>query len=241
MRRPRRPVRYPGAVKRLGDFLLNSPPALQLAAAALVALVLFVIPPLHPYAWLIGLLLVVVCAGVLVQFQLQWVRDQRRIDDLNARLSKARGADALSGYALTTIDDDEPGPDTVAATRITELFPTDSGLVQHVRVESGFSPLAVDHLGPLRTFLDEFSTTSFENPRTHVAFMELYRAGKRFTEWVDTETRSQDGVIEIVPGDERDGGWRAFSAAREAGEASTDEFVRTRQAFQRVALENDVL
>ncbi|MBR7503097.1 hypothetical protein KCW65_23760, partial [Mycobacterium tuberculosis] len=47
-------------MKRFLDFLTNSTAAVALAAIVVVGLVLFLIPPLHPFAWVIG---IVVCLG----------------------------------------------------------------------------------------------------------------------------------------------------------------------------------
>ena len=55
------------------------------------------------------------------------------------------------------------------------------------------------------------------------------------------QTQDTAGRLEIMPGDEREGGWREFAEARETGEQRIDAFVRARQAFERTALENDVL
>ncbi|GAA4285351.1 hypothetical protein GCM10022261_28820 [Brevibacterium daeguense] len=228
-----------GHVKRLGDFLLNSPAATVLAGTAAVCLVVYLIPGLHSVAWIIGLVSVAVMLGVLMLLQQQWSQEQARIDDLNARLAEARGA--IGGVTLSAPAEDEPGEDTRRAERIRELFPTTSGLVQQIRLESGFSELDPQLLVPLRTFLDEFSHTSFENQASHFAFMDFYRAGKAFAEWVDAEAREENGLLEVVPGDERPGGWRSFSDAREIGERRIDAFLRTRQSFERIALENSVI
>lgn len=239
MRVGRLRIEYPGGVKRFGDFLVNSPAALQLGGTTVVLLVLFLIPALHPIAWIIGLLAVVVLAGVLVLWFLEWRRTQDRIDQLNARLAKAHAA--IGGVSLSPVAEDEPSADTVRAERIRELFPTGSGLVQELRVESGFSPLPTALVAPLREFLDEFSHASFENPASHFAFMDLYRAGTALTEWLDSQTQDTAGKLEMVPGDVREGGWRGFAEAREAGQRRIDAFLSTRQAFERTALENDVL
>ncbi len=232
-------IGYAGGVKRFGDFLVNSPAALLLGATACVLLILFLVPPIHPSAWIIGLLGVLVVIGVLLLWFLEWTRTQDRIDDLNARLAQAHAA--IGGVTLSPVAEDEPSADTVRAERIRELFPTGSGLIQELRIESGFSPVPAGLLDPLRTFLDEFSHTSFENPASHFAFMDLHRAGAALSAWFGEQTQDTAGRLEIMPGDEREGGWREFAEARETGEQRIDAFVRARQAFERTALENDVL
>jgi hypothetical protein len=226
-------------VKRLGDFLLNSPAAVVLAGTGAVCLILYLIPGLHSVAWIIGLVSVAVMLGVLMLLEQQWSQEQARIDDLNARLAEARGA--IGGVTLSGPAEEEPGEDTQRAERVRDLFPTTSGLVQQIRLESGFSELDPKLLVPLRSFLEEFSHASFENQASHSAFMDFYRAGKAFAVWLDAETREENGLLEIVPGDERPGGWRSFSEARETGERRIEAFLRTRQTFERIALENNVL
>lgn len=226
-------------MKRFGDFLLNSPGALLLSVLGLVALVLFCVPPLHDVAWVIGIVLVAAAAGSLLLMYVQWRTSQSRIDDLYASLAEARGT--VSGWGPSTPAEFAPAQDTVHARRILELFPQGEGLVKYLRVESGFSSLRNADLDLAKTFLEEFSHSSFDNPRTHFAFMEFYRAVKAFVEFIDGESTRSSDTTDIIPGDQRTGGWHEFAAARKRAEDYADSLVGSRASFERVALEADVL
>src|SRR5699024_1211041 len=71
------------------------------------------------------------------------------------------------------------------ARRVLELLPDSGGLVQSLRLDATFGTLAVDELDPLHTFCEEFKKTSFDNPRSHTAFMNLYRAAEALSIWVN--------------------------------------------------------
>lgn len=119
-------------------------------------------------------------------------------------------------------------PDERRARRILELIPDSSGLVQSLRLDATFATVAVDELEPLNTFCAEFKKASFDNPRSHTAFMNLYRAAEGLSIWVKEETQvSPDdaGTREIRPGDARKDGWRGYTEAQSRGERLSDEFV----------------
>ena len=223
-------------MKRFGDFLLNTPAAAAAAGVLVISLVLFLIPPLHSAAWVIGIVTVLLVAVCLLFIGVKWWQDQQRIDRLNAEI-----ADASKTYAsvgLSPIEEDEhEAADTTRAKRVLELFPKDAGLVQYMRLANGFSTLDPQLMDPLRTFLDEFKKTSFEQQSMHAAFMDVYRAGKSFDSWVSEETYIPDSALEIKPGDIREGGWHEFSAARDAGEQNMDAFLDSLRVFERTALE----
>ncbi|MBX4421734.1 hypothetical protein K4H00_27385, partial [Mycobacterium tuberculosis] len=73
------------------------------------------------------------------------------------------------------------------AQRILTLLPDEGGLVQSLRLDATFGTLAVDELAPLHTFREEFAKSSFDNPRSHTAFMNLYRAAEALSIWVNEE------------------------------------------------------
>lgn len=228
-------------MKKLAGLLLNSPAALALAALGLVCLVLFAIPPLHDVAWVIGLVAVAAMAGVLALLVREWTALQHRVDALRADLAEARDEVRHTVAPAPESAEVPLDPDTARARRVLALFPLDTGLVQHMRVETGYSPVSPTLLEPVRTFLEEFGHTSFDSARTHHAFMDLHRAAVAFIAWIDEETITDSGVHEIRPGDLRDDGWREFSQAREQGERLIDTFVAARRAFERTALETSVL
>ncbi|WP_349828039.1 hypothetical protein [Brevibacterium litoralis] len=227
-------------MKRLTDFLLNSPAAAVLAVLAAVVLLSTAIPPLHPHAWIIALVSSLVTLGVLVLLAREWATAQRRIDGLRAELAEARGAIG-EGYSAAAITDQEPSEDTTRARRILDAFPSGDGLLPHLRLAGGFTPTPEALLEPVRAFLTDTARTRFDDPRVHTAFMELHRSAQGFVEWIDAETEATDEVREIRPGDVRGDGWREFSAAKEAGERRVDAFVDARRTFERIALETEVL
>ena len=226
-------------MKRFLDFLTNSPAAVTFAVLTVLGIVAFVIPGLHAAAWIIGLVL---CLGVIVallMFHGEWRRGQRQIDALRQQLSVERGRMDTPG--LTPVEDTvELLADERRARRILELLPDSGGLVQSLRLDATFGTLAVDELDPLHTFCEEFKRTSFDNPRSHTAFMNLYRAAEALSIWVNEETQvaADDSTTrEIRPGDAREDGWREYTQARSRGERLSDEFVSSRWEFNHTALE----
>lgn len=226
-------------MKRFLDFLTNSPAAVTFAVLTVLGIVAFAIPGLHPIAWIIGLVL---CLGGIVavlMFHGEWRRAQIQIDSLRQALSVERGR--MDSLGLTPVDEEvELLPDEKRAHRILDLLPDSAGLVQSLRLDATFGTLDVDELEPLHTFREEFSKSSFDNPRSHTAFMNLYRAAEALSIWVNEETRvlgSDTTKREIRPGDTRDDGWREYTEARSRGERLGDEFVSARWEFNQTALE----
>ncbi|EKU47873.1 MULTISPECIES: hypothetical protein [Brevibacterium] len=226
-------------MKRFLDFLTNSTAAVALAAIVVVGLVLFLIPPLHPFAWVIGIVVCLGAAAALLIFHGEWRRAQTQIDGLRQSLSTERGR--LDAVGLTPVDEEVAQiPDETRAQRILTLLPDEGGLVQSLRLDATFGTLAVDELAPLHTFREEFAKSSFDNPRSHTAFMNLYRAAEALSIWVNEETRTlsdDDAKREIRPGDTREGGWREYTEARSRGESLGDRFVSARWEFKQTALE----
>lgn len=226
-------------MKRFLDFLTNSPAAVTCAVLTVLGIVLFAVPALHPFAWIIGLFL---CLGVIVallMFHGEWRRAQIQIDSLRQLLSTERGR--MDSVGLTPIDAEvEQLPDETRAQRILSLLPDSDGLVQSLRLDATFGTLQVAELEPLLTFREEFAKSSFDNPRSHTAFMNLYRAAEALSIWVKEETRvlaSDTTQREIRPGDTREGGWREYTEARSRGESLGDQFVSARWEFNQTALE----
>src|SRR5690625_4487487 len=121
-------------------------------------------------------------------FHGEWRRGQRQIDALRQQLSVERGRMDTPG--LTPVEDSvELLADERRARRVLELLPDSGGLVQSLRLDATFGTLAVDELDPLHTFCEEFKKTSFDNPRSHTAFMNLYRAAEALSIWVNEEDR----------------------------------------------------
>ncbi len=226
-------------MKRFLDFLTNSPAAVTLAVLTVLGAVLFAIPGLHSFAWIIGLLLCPGVVGALLMFHGEWRRAQHQVDRLRQELSVERGR--LDSVGLTPIDDEVAQiPDEIAARKILALFPDSGGLVQSLRLDATFGTLAVDELEPLHAFRSDFKKASFDNPRSHTAFMNLYRAAEALSIWVKEETRvlpSDTTQREIRPGDTREGGWREYTEARTRGERLGDEFLAARWEFNQTALE----
>ncbi|AZL09625.1 MULTISPECIES: hypothetical protein [Brevibacterium] len=226
-------------MKRFLDFLTNSPAAVTFAVLSVLGIVAFAIPGLHPFAWIIGLVL---CLGVIIALLLfhgEWRRAQIQIDALRQLLSTERGR--LDTLGLTHVDEEVTAlPDEERAQRILGLLPDSAGLVQSLRLDATFGSLEVDELEPLHTFRQEFAKSSFDNPRSHTAFMNLYRAAEALSIWVNEETRqlaSDKTKREIRPGDSRKGGWREYTEARSRGESLGDRFVSARWEFNQTALE----
>jgi uncharacterized protein YjiS (DUF1127 family) len=226
-------------VKRFLDFLTNSPAAVTFTVLTVLGIVAFAIPGLHPAAWIIGLVLCLGVIAALLMVHGEWRRSQQQIDALRQQLSVERGRMDTPG--LTPVDDKvELLPDERRARRILELIPDSTGLVQSLRLDATFGTLAVDELEPLDTFCEEFKKSSFDNPRSHTAFMNLYRAAEGLSLWVREETQisAEDSAIrEIRPGDTRKNGWREYTEARSRGERLSDDFVSSRWEFNQTALE----
>ncbi|GAA1866679.1 hypothetical protein [Brevibacterium marinum] len=223
------------------DFLTNSPAAVTFAVLSVLGIVLFLVPGLHAFAWIIGLILSLGVIAALLMFHGEWRRAQIQIDSLRQLLSTERGR--LDTMGLTPVDEEEEVtqlPDEERAQRILSLLPDSSGLVQSLRLDATFGTLDVDELDPLHTFRDEFAKSSFDNPRSHTAFMNLYRSAEALSIWVNEETRplaADTTKREISPGDSRKGGWREYTEARGRGENLGDRFVSARWDFKQAALE----
>ena len=226
-------------MKRFLDFLTNSTAAVVLAVLIVVGIVLFAIPALHPFAWLIGIVLCLGAAAALLIFHGEWRRSQTQIDALRGSLATERGR--MDAVGLTPVAEEVAQiPDETRAQRILTLIPDSDGLVQSLRLDATFGTLAVDELAPLHTFREEFAKSSFDNPRSHTAFMNLYRAAEALSIWVNEETRvvaDDETKREITPGDSRKGGWREYTEARSRGESLGDTFVTARWEFKQTALE----
>lgn len=226
-------------MKRFLDFLTNSPAAVTFAVLGVLGIIVFAVPGLHPFAWIIGLIL---CIGVIVallMFHGEWRRAQRQIDSLRQLLSTERGR--LDTLGLTPVDEEVTAlPDEERAQRILSLLPDSAGLVQSLRLDATYGTLDVNELEPLHTFRQEFAKSSFDNPRSHTAFMDLYRAAEALSIWVNEETRplaDDESKREIRPGDSRKDGWREYTQARSRGENLGARFVSSRWEFKQTALE----
>ncbi len=226
-------------MKRFLDFLTNSPAAVTFAVLTVLGIIAFAIPGLHSAAWIIGLVLCLGVIAALLMFHGEWRRAQQQIDALRQQLSVERGR--MDTLGLTPVEDAvELLPDERRARRILELIPDSSGLVQSLRLDATFATVAVDELEPLTTFCAEFKKTSFDNPRSHTAFMNLYRAAEGLSLWVKEETQvspDDSGIREIRPGDARKDGWRGYTEAQSRGERLSDDFVSSRWEFNQTALE----
>lgn len=226
-------------MKRFLDFLTNSPAAVTLSVVIVLGVVLALIPPLHPFAWVIGLLVCLGAAAALLMFHGEWRRAQTQIDALRQSLSAERGR--MDAVGLTPVDEDVAQiPDETRAQRILALLPDEDGLVPSLRRDAVFGTLAVAELEPLHTFRKEFAKSSFDNPRSHTAFMNLYRSAEALSIWVNEETRelAEDATRrEMRPGDAREGGWREYTEARSRGERLGDSFIAARWEFKQTALE----
>lgn len=226
-------------MKRFLDFLTNSPAAVTFAVLTVVGVIIFAIPATHPFAWIAGLVLCVGIGVALLMFHGEWRRSQKQIDDFRQALSIERGR--LETVGLTPINDEVAQiPDEIAADRILALLPDTDGLVQSLRQEATFGTLEISELEALHTFRTEFAKASFDNPRSHTAFMNLYRAAQALATWVKEETMispSNDTQREIRPGDTREGGWREYTEARTCGEKLGDSFISARWEFNQTALE----
>ncbi|MYM20518.1 hypothetical protein GSY69_11215 [Brevibacterium sp. 5221] len=227
-------------MKRFADFLVNSIAASVLVVVIAASIILFLIPPLHPAAWLIGLLGSLAAAVCAVLLARQWARAQARIDRLNEELAAAWGH--VEPVALTAVEADDGGADARRAARIGELLPQGEGLVADLRVAGGPGSLRAADLQALAAFLREFERESFDDRACHRAFMDLYRSAERLSSWVRAETdEAQAGARAMRSGDARRGGWREFGQAQAAGEEAAGRLVAARADFQRAALESGAL
>ncbi|WP_309135905.1 hypothetical protein [Brevibacterium oceani] len=226
-------------MKRFLDFLTNSPAAVTIAVLTVLGIVALAIPGLQGAAWIIGLVLCLGMIAALLLFHGEWRRAQQQIDALRQQLSVERGR--MDTLGLTPVEEAvELLPDEKRARRILELLPDSGGLVQSLRLDATFGTLAVDELEPLHTFCQEFKKSSFDNPRSHTAFMNLYRAAEGLSIWVNEETAvsaDDSSTREIRPGDTREDGWREYTEARSRGERLSDDFVSSRWEFNQTALE----
>ncbi len=161
-----------GFVKRFLDFLTNSTAAVALAAIVVVGLVLFLIPPLHPFAWVIGIVVCLGAAAALLIFHGEWRRAQTQIDGPRQSLSTERGR--LDAVGLTPVDEEVAQiPDETRARRILTLLPDEGGLVQSLRLDATFGTLAVDELAPCtpsaRSSRSRASTIPARTPRSRTS------------------------------------------------------------------------
>lgn len=219
---------------------MNSWAATLILAVAVLALILFLIPPLHSVAWIIGLILAVITVLGVVGLAYEWSSTQARIDRLGNELTQAY--EQSNRVQLTQVENEPQNPDAERATRIRSLFPQDTGLVQELRV-SQVASLSHESLRALETFLSQSEHESFINRDAHYAFMDLFRTGSALRDWVKKEMTpdGQDAKELVVkPGDTREGGWHEFSRAQHQGEDLASSFVTARATFERVVFENSL-
>lgn len=219
---------------------MNSWAATLILAVAVLALILFLIPPLHSVAWIIGLISAVITALGVVGLAYEWSSTQARIDRLGNELTQAY--EQSNRVQLTQVEDEPQNPDAEYAARIRSLFPQDTGLVQELRV-SQVASLSQESLRALETFLSQSKHASFINRDAHYAFMDLFRTGSALRDWVKQEMAPSDqdtNELVVIPGDTREGGWHEFSHAQNHGENVANSFVTARSTFERVIFENSL-
>ena len=219
---------------------MNSWAATLILAVAVLALILFLIPPLHSVAWIIGLISAVITALGVVGLAYEWSSTQARIDRLGNELTQAY--EQSNRVQLTQVEDEPQNPDAEHAARIRSLFPQDTGLVQELRV-SQVASLSQESLRALETFLSQSKHASFINRDAHYAFMDLFRTGSALRDWVKQEMAPSDqdtNELVVIPGDTREGGWHEFSRAQNHGENVANSFVTARSIFERVIFENSL-
>ena len=85
-------------MKRIGDFLVNTPSAAVVLAAAVILLVCALIPSLHSIAWILLLVAVLVAVLAVLGWSRTWTHLQDRIDDLQSST-----ADAYETYTPVTL------------------------------------------------------------------------------------------------------------------------------------------
>lgn len=228
-------------MKRIGDFLVNTPSALVVLAATAVLLICALIPPLHGVGWILLLVAVLLLAVAILGWSRTWAHLQDRIDVLQSQAAAAY--EDYSPVTLTQTPQEELAvADREAATMIVGLLPEDDGLIRRLRVEAEMTDFSRDVLGSLSAFLTDCSSSRFDDPAAHRAFMDLYRAARAFHEWIrrETEPAGDDGRV-LIPGDRREDGWKSFSDAKSTGERRADVLLAARAEFSRVLLVSQIL
>lgn len=231
-------------VNRFLDFLNNSLAAAVLAGSALVFLPLHLIPALHPISWIMGVLQVAVAALAVWLILRRYQRDQARIDHLNAELGAEREKMRTITRELGEFRPiaDETSEDVQASRRIVGQLSSAEGLIPWLRVRTDLTSWAPEQLDPMEEFLHANRQLSFEDSAVHTAFMELYRAAQQLRDWFSLEgSRHGDDGWELLPADQREGGWREFTEAKARGEELADTLLTARAGFERVALERGTL
>lgn len=233
-------------MKRIDDFLVNTPSALVVLGAAAILLICAVIPPLHGIAWVLVIVAVVAVGFAVLRWWRTWAHLQGRIDAL-----QSQAAEAYAEYApvtlSTTPQEELAVADRTAARTISDLFPEDEGLVRRLRIDTEMTEFPAVVLAPLTAFLTDFAHGRFDDPAAHRAFMDLYRSARSLQDWIRRETEqaaateSEEPARVLVPGDRRDGGWKEFSDAKAAGEQTGDRFLAARTEFARVMLVSEIL
>jgi len=227
-------------VKRIGDFLVNTPSALVVASAAALLLVTALIPPLHSIAWVLLALAALLGLGAVVGWSRTWAHLQDRIDALVSDAAAAH--ETYVPVELSQTPQEELAQaDATTAADIIARFPEDDGIVRRLRIEAEVTDFPEELTAPLTAFLTDSAHTRFDEPHVHRAFMDLYRAVRALDRWIRTETDDSDGRRVLVPGDRRDGGWQAFADAKRSGEEHADAFLTARAEFSRVLLVSRIL
>ncbi|WP_141750121.1 MULTISPECIES: hypothetical protein [unclassified Brevibacterium] len=229
---------------RFTDFLVNSLSALLIAVTGIVLVVVGIVAAvIFPGAAgvVIGLIIVLTGLAILagtVGMSLEWARTQDRIDALNAEIAEARKVENTIYYAAALPEDDQP--DAPAAQKLLEVFSADSPLMENLRINRG-QDLPAEGAAQLDDFLSSSAKQSFADAAVHTAFMDVFRAARDLHAWLKSETAEADGVRSIIPGDTREGGWREFAAAANAGDTLSQNLLGARAAFERAVLEADLL
>lgn len=227
-------------MKRIGDFLVNTPSALVVASAGVVLFVCALIPPLHAISWVLLLLAALLVLAAVVGWSLTWAHLQNRIDALVSEAASAHD-DYIPVELSQTPQEELARADAKIAADIVASFPEDDGIVRRLRIEAELTDFPEELTAPLTAFLSDNSHTRFDEPPVHRAFMSLYRSARALDQWIRTETAQFDGQRVLVPGDTREGGWQAFADAKRSGEEHADAFLTSRSEFSRVALVNRLL
>jgi hypothetical protein len=226
-------------VKTLLDYLVNSPTAAVSGVLGIAGVVVALIPGLHSWAWLFLLVLALLLLAGLFALAGEWRRTQAKIDDLHTELATARAQ--IGGLTAVSSPEDDEQTDQAPAREILGLLPTSGGIIEHLRIQSGPSGFTTAELAPVRTLVDDYTKTAFSTHALHAAFMELYRCSAALLAWIDKQTKSTEDGLELIPGDQRDGGWREFAQVRTRGADLAGDFLAARQAFETAALEAEVL
>ncbi|HJG80790.1 MAG TPA: hypothetical protein K8V08_10310 [Brevibacterium senegalense] len=230
-------------MKRIGDFLVNTPSAAVVLAAAVILLVCALIPSLHSIAWILLLVAVLVAVLAVLGWSRTWTHLQDRIDDLQS--STADAYETYTPVTLTQTPQEELAQaDSTAAQTIVSLLPEDDGLIRRLRIDAEMTVFPQDAVAPLQTFLADCSATRFDDPAAHRAFMDLYRAGRTLHDWIRKETETAEaapGDRVLIPGDRRESGWKAFNEAKRTGERRADALLAARAEFSRVLLVSQIL